>query len=746
MIQPKIFGKFILLERVSVGGMAEVYRAKLLNAPEFERFFAIKRILPNLAADKEFVTMFINEAKVAVDLEHPNVCQIYELGRLGESHYIAMEYIPGRDVTAIQNYYRKQKKIMSVSQACFIMAQAAQGLDYAHRAVDANGQPLGLVHRDVSPQNLIVTYDGVVKLIDFGVSKASQKTAHTRNGVIKGKFSYMSPEQAMDAPVDHRSDIFALGVLFWELLTGRRLFQSESEFAIIEMITECKIEKPSKFNHMVPEAVDQICMRALEKDVNMRYAWASEMVVDLLDFINSCKTPFTQWHLQNWMCSTFSKELESEWEKLPIFKSLNTQEDVNRYNAEHAEEYTKAGQSNASESDSAFSSDALSDADKAEAAKADEKFQSKLAKPAGGGLPSLPPIPGRGVKSPASPSKSLPNVKAININDPGSKSSEDSKVSGARLSISASSLSENEEDVELEPEGVAPTVSDPQILMIKRAETKARMRKVLVAMILGICVVFITIPILILAGKIRVHEVEVELPTSATLLIEIVPEAGDTHTALYHFPKGEESEIASKDGNIASFEGLVAGDYLVEVTKEGYTPESFLLKLENGKSESRLEMTHQLPQKTEYVVNVEPEDAHIFVNGVYMPGEGSERRIEGIVGAPYAVRAFKLGYEPQTLTGNVENDMVLDPIELVLGSPVTMTVASEPPRSPVTVTSNGKVIKRGETPLFIDNVDVTRDLTIEVKRFGYQTWSQSVDFDSLESGDIRFFADLKPVE
>ncbi|MBQ1926497.1 MAG: serine/threonine protein kinase [Proteobacteria bacterium] len=722
--------------------MAEVYRAKLLNAPEFERFFAIKRILPNLAADKEFVTMFINEAKVAVDLEHPNVCQIYELGRLGESHYIAMEYIPGRDVTAIQNYYRKQKKIMSVSQACFIMAQAAQGLDYAHRAVDANGQPLGLVHRDVSPQNLIVTYDGVVKLIDFGVSKASRKTAHTRNGVVKGKFSYMSPEQAMDGNIDHRSDIFALGVLFWELLTGRRLFQSESEFAIIEKITECNIEKPSKLNKMVPEAVDRICMKALEKDVNQRYAWASDMVVDLLDFINSCKTPFTQWHLQNWMCSTFQKELETEWEKLPIFKSLNTQEDVNRYNAEHAEEYSKAGQSNASEVDvPAAESESLSDADKVEVEKANEKFQNKLSKPAGGGLPSLPPIPGRGVKRPGESSRSLPNVKAVNIND----GAEDSKVSGARLSISASSLSENDEDVELEPEGVAPTVSDPQILLMKRAEKKARTRKGLVAVIVFLCVVFISIPILILAGKIKVREIAVDLPTTASLSLDIIPENGEAHTAIYHFPKGDDPEIASKDGQTVYFDGLEAGDYLLDVTMPGYEPESFMVKLENGKSESRVEMTHQLPQKTEYEVNVDPEDAHIFVNGVYVPGEGAVRHIEGVVGAPYSVRAFKLGFEPQTLSGNVENDMSLD-FELVLGSPVSMVVQSEPPRSPVVVTSNGKVVKKGEAPLVLENVDINGTLNVEVKRFGYQTWTRTVDFDSLESDDIRFFADLKPVE
>jgi serine/threonine protein kinase len=183
---------------------------------------------------------------------------------------------------------------------------------------------------------LIVTYDGVVKLIDFGVSKASRKTSHSKSGVVKGKFSYMSPEQATDGDIDHRSDIFALGVIFWELLTGRRLFQSESEFAIMEMISECKIEKPSKYNHTIPPAVERICMKALEKDVSKRYQWGSEMIMDLLDFINSCKTPFTQWHLQSWMCKVFADELDAEWKKIPIFKGINTEKDIEKYNKEHA--------------------------------------------------------------------------------------------------------------------------------------------------------------------------------------------------------------------------------------------------------------------------------------------------------------------------------------------------------------------------------------------------------------------------
>ena len=271
--------------------MAEVYRAKLLNAPGFERFFAIKRILPHLAADTDFVTMFINEAKVAVELEHPNVCQIYELGRLGQSHYIAMEFIAGRDVLAIQSHYRRQRKIMSVSQACFIIAQAAQGLDYAHKAVDSTGNPLGLVHRDVSPQNLIVAYDGVVKLIDFGVSKASRRASNSQSGVVKGKFSYMSPEQARGDRVDQRADVFALGAVLYEMLCGHMLYPLSIDDMRLRTKTRMADFVPIEtYLPNIPEKLRLIVAKALARDINQRFASSRDFLLALTQFFHDgCK-------------------------------------------------------------------------------------------------------------------------------------------------------------------------------------------------------------------------------------------------------------------------------------------------------------------------------------------------------------------------------------------------------------------------------------------------------------------------
>lgn len=339
MIRPSIFGKFCLLERVNVGGMAELYRAKLLNSPNFDGYIAIKRILPNLADDEEFITMFFDEAHITVEMAHPSICQVFELGRLQDIHYMAMEFIVGRDLEQIQTCCRRQDRPMDPTQAAFIIAQVALGLDFAHSAVNPNtGQPLHIVHRDVSPQNILVSYDGAVKLIDFGVAKAATKNSKTPRGALKGKHGYMSPEQAEGVvTIDHRSDIFALGTLFWECLTGRRLFQGDNDFVTLGLVGECNVEPPSKHNPDVPPELEAICMRALKKDRHFRYQRAGDMGRDLWTCINSQEEPYTPWHLQQWMHTHFLEELEKEHAKLSIFQSIKTLEDVESFDASQVE-------------------------------------------------------------------------------------------------------------------------------------------------------------------------------------------------------------------------------------------------------------------------------------------------------------------------------------------------------------------------------------------------------------------------
>ncbi|HEY2903479.1 MAG TPA: serine/threonine-protein kinase, partial [Polyangia bacterium] len=195
MKKPIPFGKYYLLERINVGGMAEVFKAKAFGVEGFERMLAVKRILPNIAEDEEFITMFIDEAKIAVQLQHANIAQIFDLGKVDESYFIALEYVNGRDLRAIFDRARAKGEVTPIRQACYVVMQVCEGLDYAHNKRDGQGRELHLVHRDISPQNVLVGYEGEIKLIDFGIAKAAGKASKTQAGILKGKFGYMSPEQ-----------------------------------------------------------------------------------------------------------------------------------------------------------------------------------------------------------------------------------------------------------------------------------------------------------------------------------------------------------------------------------------------------------------------------------------------------------------------------------------------------------------------------------------------------------------------
>lgn len=333
MERPILFGNYCLLERVSIGGMAEVFRAKPLNAPDGRRYLALKRILPHLAEDDEFIKMFIDEARLTVQLRHPNIVQIYELGQFHSSYYILMEFIAGHDLLALQKMYRRERTVMDVAQACFIVSQIARGMDYAHRRHDENGQPLGIIHRDISPQNVLVSYDGEVKVIDFGIAKAAVQSTHTQVGVLKGKFGYMSPEQVRGLVIDQRSDVFAMGTLFWELLTNRRLFRGENEFDTLQMIRDPKVEPPSTLNELIPPEVDAIVMRSLAGDRDQRYGWASELADALDGYLATLARPFDAQALGAWMASAFEENYVREQQKHSEFQQIRTAQDVLRLRA-----------------------------------------------------------------------------------------------------------------------------------------------------------------------------------------------------------------------------------------------------------------------------------------------------------------------------------------------------------------------------------------------------------------------------
>ncbi len=322
MTKPVPFGKYFLLDRINVGGMAEVFKAKAFGVEGFERLLAVKRILSNIAEDEEFITMFIDEAKIAVQLQHANIAQIFDLGKVDDSFFIALEFVNGRDLRAIFDHLRKSGAAMPAPQTCFVIMQVCEGLDYAHNKRDHQGRELNLVHRDVSPQNVLIGYDGEIKIVDFGIAKAAGKASKTQAGILKGKFGYMSPEQVRGLPVDRRSDIFALGIVLYELLTGERLFVGESDFSTLEKVRNVEILPPSSFNKKIPAELERIVLKALAKDVEDRYQNAIDLHDDLQAFLYSVGEFYSRKDLSGWMKKTFAKELAEENAKLEEYAQL----------------------------------------------------------------------------------------------------------------------------------------------------------------------------------------------------------------------------------------------------------------------------------------------------------------------------------------------------------------------------------------------------------------------------------------
>lgn len=319
---PRLFGKYYLLELINVGGMAEVFKAKMFGVEGFEKIVAIKKILPEVAEDGDFIRMFIDEAKIAVQLQHPNIVQILELGKIEDSYFIAMELVNGRDLKTIRKRLKKVELLMPVEQSAHIIAQVCDGLDYAHRKTDEKMNPLNIVHRDISPQNIIVSYEGTVKLIDFGIAKAKSKSTKTQAGMLKGKFSYMSPEQVSAMPLDRRSDIFSLGVVLFEMLTGKRLFLGKNDVETLEKIRKAEVPPPSVFNHDVSPELDRIVLKSLAKNRDDRYQWASEFAEDLKRYVFSSNRKFDRQDLMNFMNEFFADELEEDQTKLDEYRKL----------------------------------------------------------------------------------------------------------------------------------------------------------------------------------------------------------------------------------------------------------------------------------------------------------------------------------------------------------------------------------------------------------------------------------------
>jgi eukaryotic-like serine/threonine-protein kinase len=282
-------GRYALVRRLAIGGMGEIFLARERGVAGFDRLVVVKRLIPELAERDDTVALFIDEARIAANLAHPNIVQIYEFGQDGDAYFLAMEYVPGQNLARIcERASSHPDKLFTRELAAHVVAELAHGLDFAHHATDLEGNHLGIVHRDVSPHNLLLSVHGDVKVMDFGIAKTANALHRTATGVIRGKYAYMSPEQLAGDEVDARTDVYSAGVVLWELTLLRRLFRGRDELELLDRVREGKIARPREIDPDYPSELEDIVMAALARDRGRRTGSAGQLAADLRGWLASC--------------------------------------------------------------------------------------------------------------------------------------------------------------------------------------------------------------------------------------------------------------------------------------------------------------------------------------------------------------------------------------------------------------------------------------------------------------------------
>jgi eukaryotic-like serine/threonine-protein kinase len=313
--KPRPFARYFLIDKVAVGGMAEVFKAIFLGVHQFEMQLILKRILPHLSKDEKFVEMFINEAKIYVELRHHNIVQIYDFSQFQQQYFIALEHVSGKDVKQLLMRLTENQKQIPMEIAVYIGHEICKGLDYAHNKKDRDGKPLGIVHRDLTPANILLSYSGEVKIADFGIAKARFNTIDSKTGKLKGKYEYMSPEQARGEDVDARSDVFAVGILLYEMLTGCRLFKTGSDIDTLKKVKAVDIQEPIQINNRISPRLNQIVMRCLHPSKVARFQEASSLQQALLDFLLPTSLSATEKRLSVLLSKQFSNDRKTEHQR-----------------------------------------------------------------------------------------------------------------------------------------------------------------------------------------------------------------------------------------------------------------------------------------------------------------------------------------------------------------------------------------------------------------------------------------------
>jgi len=284
MSNPILSGKYALVRKIASGGMAEVYLAKQLGLQGFEKLVVIKRILPHLSSNQTYVKMFLSEARTAANLHHSNIVHTFEVAEDSGVYYMVMEFLYGQDLRSLIKRLNKKKEKLPLEIAIGLIIEACSGLNYVHTKADLSGKHLGIVHRDVSPHNLIITYDGEIKLVDFGIAKVLENESETHSGVLKGKYAYMSPEQVKGEKLTNKTDLFSLGIILYEISTGERLFKKESQIQTLNSVSLCEIKLPSEINSEYPKCLENIILKSLAKDPESRF----ENCLEFRSALESC--------------------------------------------------------------------------------------------------------------------------------------------------------------------------------------------------------------------------------------------------------------------------------------------------------------------------------------------------------------------------------------------------------------------------------------------------------------------------
>ena len=322
--------RYHVIERIDAGGMAEVFKANSTSLQGFEKLVAIKRILPKLAKNERFVRMFLDEAKLSLHLSHTNCVQVFDLGLADNTYFIVMEFVDGVNLKHIIEESRSQKRPFPVEQAVYVGLEVCKGLAHAHEKTDQEGRHLAIVHRDISPPNILISREGEVKITDFGLAKAKSQVETTDPGVVKGKFGYLSPEAAHGGDVDSRTDIFAVGILVWEMLTGQRLFLGETDLDTLQQVRRNSVPSLAKYRNDVPHQLEKIIRRALATEIEARYQSVKDLGRDLAAFLFANGKPVTAFDLANWVQAVREKRPQVQRTQRDKAVEDAVQEAVNR--------------------------------------------------------------------------------------------------------------------------------------------------------------------------------------------------------------------------------------------------------------------------------------------------------------------------------------------------------------------------------------------------------------------------------